>query len=119
LTRCFGFIRKWGATDAAAYESLRLREGLLDKTNTASAVWADTAYRSATNEEFMEKNGFVGVVTLLKIGCDSVGSVATITPRRALRAKSAGPWRPSTGYDWNRRRRDVRDLGLFRSNDRR
>ena len=29
------------------------------KTNTASSVWADTAYRSAANEEFMERNGFV------------------------------------------------------------
>ena len=47
------------ATDAAAYEGARLREGLLDKTNTASAVWADTAYRSAANEAFIEKNGFV------------------------------------------------------------
>ena len=37
----------------------RLREGLLDKTNTASAVWADTAYRSKANEAFLEKNGFV------------------------------------------------------------
>jgi IS5 family transposase len=33
----------FGATDAAAYEGHRLREGLLDKTNTASVVWADTA----------------------------------------------------------------------------
>ena len=41
----FGFIRQWSATDAAAYEGRRLREGLLDKTNTASGVWADTAYR--------------------------------------------------------------------------
>jgi transposase, IS5 family len=35
----FGLIRAWLATDAAAYDSARLREGLLDKTNTASAVW--------------------------------------------------------------------------------
>ena len=41
------------------YEGRRLRAGLLDKTNTASGVWADTAYRSKANEEFMEKNGFV------------------------------------------------------------
>ena len=59
IDRGFGFIRKWNATDAAAYEGCRLREGLLDKTNTASGVWADTAYRSKANEEFMEKNGFV------------------------------------------------------------
>ena len=50
------------ATDAAAYEGARLRDGLLDKTNTASSVWADTAYRSAKNETFMEKNGFVSRV---------------------------------------------------------
>jgi IS5 family transposase len=55
LDRGFGFIRKWSATDAAAYEGRRLRDGLLDKTNTASSVWADTAYRSAANEEFKEE----------------------------------------------------------------
>jgi len=62
IDRGFGFIRKWVATDAAAYEGARLREGLLDKSNTASGVWADTAYRSAANEAFMEKNGFVSHV---------------------------------------------------------
>ena len=55
----FGLIRKWLATDAASYEGARLREGLLDKANTASAVWADTAYRSAKNEAFLRDNGFV------------------------------------------------------------
>jgi len=62
IDRGFGFIRKWAATDAAAYEGARLREDLLDKSNTASGVWADTAYRSAANEAFMEKNGFVSHV---------------------------------------------------------
>jgi|SRR5208283_5494021 len=32
IDRGFGFIRKWSATDAAACEGRRLREGLLDKT---------------------------------------------------------------------------------------
>jgi transposase, IS5 family len=59
---CFGFLRKWAATDAAAYEGARLREGLLDKTNTSGKVFADTAYRSAANEAFMDKNGFVSHV---------------------------------------------------------
>jgi len=36
--------------------------GLLDKTNTASGIWADTAYRSAANEEFLAKNGLVSHV---------------------------------------------------------
>ena len=39
-----------------------LREGLLDKTNTAGTVWADTAYRSKANERFMAENGFVSRV---------------------------------------------------------
>lgn len=62
IDRRFGLIRRWRATDAAAYEGARLREGLLDKTNTASPVWADTAYRSKANEAFMEENGFVSRV---------------------------------------------------------
>jgi hypothetical protein len=59
IDRRFGFIRRWTATDAAAYEGRRLRQGLLDKSNTASGVWADTAYRSAANEMFLTKNGFL------------------------------------------------------------
>ena len=62
IDRGFGFIRKWSTTDAAAYEGRQLREGLLDKTNTASGIWADTAYRSAANEEFLAKNGLVSHV---------------------------------------------------------
>lgn len=55
----FGFIRRWLASDAAAYEGAKLREGLLDKTNTARTLWADTAYRSVANETFLERQGFV------------------------------------------------------------
>jgi IS5 family transposase len=38
IDRRFGFICRWAATDAAAYEGRRLRQGLLDKTNTAGGV---------------------------------------------------------------------------------
>jgi IS5 family transposase len=62
IDRRFGLIRKWQATDAAAYEGARLREGLLDTSNTAGNVWADTAYRSKANEMFMDQNGFVSCV---------------------------------------------------------
>ena len=62
IDRRFGLIRKWQATDAAAYEGARLRQGLLDKSNTASGVWADSAYRSKANEAFMADNGFVSNV---------------------------------------------------------
>ncbi len=42
----------------------RLREGLLDKTNTASVVWADTAYRFFTNGK-EEEVGLTGIVPFL------------------------------------------------------
>ena len=84
IDRGFGFIRKWLTTDAAAYEGRRLREGLLNKTNTASPVWADTAYRSKANEEFMTKNGFVSHVHRKK----SAGRPMPPATRRANNAKS-------------------------------
>ena len=59
IDRRYGLIRRWQASDAAAYEGARLRQELLDKTNTAGTVWADTAYRSKANEAFLEANGFV------------------------------------------------------------
>lgn len=59
VDRRHGLIRRWLATDAAAYEGARLREGLLDRGNTASTVWADTAYRSKANEAFLEAQGFI------------------------------------------------------------
>lgn len=62
IDRRFRLIRRWKATDASAHDGARLREGLLDRSNTGSSVWADTAYRSAANETFMDKNGFVSKV---------------------------------------------------------
>jgi IS5 family transposase len=54
-----GFIRRQKVTDAAAHDGARLREGLVDPTNTASGVWADTAYRSTANEQFLAARGKV------------------------------------------------------------
>jgi len=62
IDRGFGFIRKWAASDAAAYAGRLLRHGLLDKTNTAGGVWADTGYRSQKNEKFIARNGFASHV---------------------------------------------------------
>jgi hypothetical protein len=47
-------IRRWLVTDAAAHAGARLAD-LLDPDNTASAVWADTGYRSKKNEELLAK----------------------------------------------------------------
>lgn len=59
--RRHGLIRKWTVTNAAAHDGARLKD-LLDNNNTASAVWADTAYHSKKNEALMAKNGFVSQV---------------------------------------------------------
>ncbi len=58
IDRAHGLIRKWTATHAAAHDGARL-EDVLDRANTASDVWADTAYRSAKNEAMLARRGFV------------------------------------------------------------
>jgi len=58
IDRGFGLIRKWTTTHAAEHDGARLEE-VLDRTNTASDVWADTAYRSAKNEAMLARRGFV------------------------------------------------------------
>jgi transposase, IS5 family len=73
-----------GGTDAATYEGRRLRQGLLDKNNTASGVWANTAFRSAANETFLTKNGFVSHIHRKK----PKGRAMPNTIRRANNAKS-------------------------------
>jgi IS5 family transposase len=52
IDRAHGLIRTWRATDAARHDGAQLPD-LIDKQNTASDVWADTAYRSAKNEEHL------------------------------------------------------------------
>lgn len=51
-----GLIRNWVATDASRHDGAQLLN-LLDKANTASNVWADTAYRSKANEKHLTDNG--------------------------------------------------------------
>ena len=84
IDRGFGLIRKWLATDAAAHEGRRLRDGLLDKSNTAAAVWGDTAYRSAANETVMANNGFVSRLHRKK----PANRPMSLATRRANNAKS-------------------------------
>src|SRR5271154_3440492 len=56
IDRAHGLIRTWTATDASRHDGAQL-ENLVDKSNTASDVWADTAYRSAKNEKHLADNG--------------------------------------------------------------
>ncbi|MGK2921763.1 MAG: IS5 family transposase [Methyloceanibacter sp.] len=54
-------IRTWTVTDAARHDG-REMPALLDRSNTASPVWADTAYRSSKNEKRIEAAGLVSKV---------------------------------------------------------
>lgn len=56
IDRAHGLIRTWTATDASRHDGAQL-ENLVDRSNTASDVWADTAYRSAKNEAMLEGRG--------------------------------------------------------------
>lgn len=63
--RRHGFIRKWSVTDAARYDGRELG-GLLDKANTGSEIWADTAYRSQKNERKIARAGLTSKVHFRK-----------------------------------------------------
>ncbi len=59
--RRHGFIRRWTVTDAARHDGRELA-GLLDRSNTGSGVWADTAYRSRKNEGRIAQAGLVSQI---------------------------------------------------------
>ena len=65
IDRRHGLIRRWTVTSAAAHDS-RPFEGLLDPNNTASKVWADTAYRSRRNEAAMARRRLTSMVHFRK-----------------------------------------------------
>jgi transposase, IS5 family len=56
IDRAFGFLRRYSISHAAAYDGGQLGV-VLDRDNTASEVWADTAYRSAANLALLERRG--------------------------------------------------------------
>lgn len=58
IDREHGLIRTWTVTHAAAHDGAQL-ERLLDADNTASAVWADTAYRSKANLTLLARRAMV------------------------------------------------------------
>ncbi len=56
IDRRHGFVRRFTVTHAAAHDGGQFA-AVLDKSNTASDVWADTAYRSQVNEKHLADNG--------------------------------------------------------------
>lgn len=61
IDRRFGFIRESAVTSAAAPDGRMLRQ-LLSDENTSMEVWADTAYRSQSNEKWLAKNDFISSI---------------------------------------------------------
>ncbi|MCI0755754.1 IS5 family transposase [Teichococcus vastitatis] len=84
IDRYHGLIRGWTGTHAAAHDGARLEE-VLDADNTASDVWADTAYRSARNEAMLAARGLVSRIHRKK----PKGRPMPVRARRANAAKSA------------------------------
>jgi transposase, IS5 family len=58
ICRVFGFIRKCKVTDGARFDGRMLRD-VVTNDNTASDVWADTAYRSQANEKWLKRQSRV------------------------------------------------------------
>jgi hypothetical protein len=90
-----------------------LRQGLLDKSNTASGVWADTAYRSAANKTFLNKNGFVCHIHRNK----PKGRAMPETMLRANNAKSKIRSRVEHVFDQQKDRMGlfIRTIGIARA----
>jgi IS5 family transposase len=61
IDREHGLIRGWSVTAANAHDGAQLM-GVLDKSNTGSAVWADSAYRSGKNETALRKAGYRSLI---------------------------------------------------------
>jgi len=56
IDREHGLLRRFVVTHAAAYDGGQFG-AVLDRDNTASDVWADTAYRSAANLTLLDRRG--------------------------------------------------------------
>jgi IS5 family transposase len=61
ICRRYGFIRSAKVTDGARFDGRMLRD-VVTRDNTASDVWADTAYRSQANEAWLKSMGRVSRV---------------------------------------------------------
>jgi IS5 family transposase len=88
IDRAHGLIRSWTATHAAAHDGARL-EAVLDRSNTGSAVWADTAYRSAKNEAMLARRGFSSRIHRKKPKGKSMPERTRIANARKSKVRSA------------------------------
>jgi transposase, IS5 family len=85
-------IRRWLVTDAAAHAGARLAD-LLDAGNTASAVWADSGYRSRRNENLLRQRMVVSHMDISK----NLGEVGLICSTVAC-SGGGSAWRVRPGF---------------------
>ena len=117
IDRAHGFIRGWTVTSASAHDGAQLRN-VVAKDNTASTVWADSAYRSKTNEEWPE----VGHPSKEAEGQAHAGSdVAGQRPplesalrRRACLRQAEGQDEALHPHDWDRQGKGEDRHGQYR-----
>jgi len=83
IDREHGLIRTWTVTDAARHDGAQL-PNLVSNNNTASSVWADTAYRSKANEQHLADNGLRSQIHRKK----PAGKPTPVNIARANSAKS-------------------------------
>jgi hypothetical protein len=83
IDRAHAFVHCFSVTSAAAHGGAQL-DAVLDKADTASAVWADTVYRSAANDGHMAHNGMRSLVHFRR----RPGADLTSAHKKANRART-------------------------------
>jgi hypothetical protein len=99
-------IRRWLVTDAAAHAGTHLAD-LLDPGNIASAVWADSGYRSRKNEDLLRQRMLVSQVHRKKPARRPMPArIARANARKsAAGARLTAPRRPQLDSPYHRDRR--------------
>ena len=112
IDRKHGFVRRFAVTSAAAHDGAQLGN-ILDAANTASDVWADTAYRSRANEVHLTKHGRRSKIHFRR----QPGLDLTPSQRKANRARSKVRSAVETVFAGQKHRFGlfVRTIGLARA----
>ncbi len=113
IDRMHGLIRRQLVTDAARHDGACLREGLIQRANTARDVWADSAYRSADNEAWLADNAMTSRIHRKK-------PRGRPMPKRTRRANAAKSTLRSKvehvfAHQKSRMRMTIRTIGVARA----
>lgn len=112
IDRAHGFIRRFAVTHAARHDGSQLG-GVLDPANTASDVWADTAYRGRVNIALLAKRGLVAQFQRAKPRGKPMP--AHIARGNATRARVRSRVEPVFAAEKRRMGLIVRTIGLARA----